>query len=189
MRTLRMATMTVVLIAGSSGAVTAEDELLFGPMTPARVSGDFAYVESISEGTVEELGESMWQTEGSANAYRVTSSDPRFGGDATTTTDWIGFYPPSLVATAETEWLVEDQHGSWSGLSRSIASMADEDPINVPEQVVLTGSGAYAGLSAHLIVDYSDETFLGAIIPDEMPDLPADWLEIYQASIPADHDE
>ena len=60
--------------------------------------------------------------------------------------------------------------------------MGDDDPINADEQVILDGSGAYAGLTAYLIIDSEDETFLGAIIPDEMPELPADWLDIYQSA-------
>ena len=59
--------------------------------------------------------------------------------------------------------------------------MADEDPINVDEQVILEGSGAYEGLTAYVIVDHSNETFIGAIIPAEMPELPEDWMDIYQS--------
>ena len=60
--------------------------------------------------------------------------------------------------------------------------MADDDPVNTAAHIILDGSGAYEGLTAYVIVDHEKEAFIGAIIPDVMPELPPDWLVIYQAA-------
>jgi hypothetical protein len=172
----------VALIAGSASLVVAAEEPLFGPMTPARVSGELMPTDARSEGTVQELGELMYRVEGVTGNYEVSSDDARLGGSARLTADWIGYYPPALVAVDDSVWLIEDDRGSWSGSTHVISSMADEDPIDVNERVDLDGSGAYEGLTAYLIIDWAEESFVGAIIPDEMPELPADWMEQYQAS-------
>ena len=166
--------------------VVAQQEPLFGPMTPARVSGGFTRTGGDYEGTVQELGELMYQVEGVTGKYSVSSDDARLGGTAKTTTDWIGHwighYPPALIAVGDTAWLIEDDRGTWTGSTRTIGSIADEDPINTSEQVHLDGSGAYEGLTAYLVVDWEQDSFVGALIPDEMPELPDDWMEQYQAS-------
>jgi len=183
MRMLCVAIITVALLAGSAIGVTGQEEELFGPMAPARVMGEFVHEGIVSEGTVEELGELMVRTEGAVSAYRWTSSDPRLGGHGTATGDWTGWYPPALVAAFETIWMIENEQGTWSGSSRGVASIGDEDPVNTDEQVVLVGSGAYEGLTAYLVLDGDAETFLGAIIPAEMPELPDDWLAAYQSVV------
>ena len=181
MRSLLIGIITVALMAGSAIGVWGQAEPLFGPMTPSRVSGAWVYEGVVSDGRVEQLGELMFETVGAVTTYRVTSSDSRLGGTATATRDWIGWYPPAGVAVVDTSWLIEDSDGAWAGSTRRAASMADEDPINVDEQVILLeGSGAYESLTAYVIVDRFDETFIGAIIPAEMPELPEDWIDDYQ---------
>jgi hypothetical protein len=182
MRTLLVAVAAVALVAGSASMVVAQREPLFGPMTPGRVSGELTRTGGDYEGTVQELGELMYRVEGVTGNYEVSSDDARLGGVARTTTDWIGHYPPALVAVGDTAWLIEDDRGAWSGSTHTIASIADEDPINTSEQVHLDGSGAYEGLTAYLVVDWAEESFVGALIPDQMPELPDDWLEQYQAA-------
>jgi len=182
MRTLLVAITAVALVAGSASMVVAQREPLFGPMTPARVNGELTAIEARTEGTMQELGELMYRVDGATGSYEVSSDDARLGGTATMTTDWIGHYPPALVAIVDITWLIEDDRGTWSGSTHTVASMADEDPINTDEQVHLDGSGAYEGLTAYLVVDWTEETFVGALIPDEMPELPDDWMEQYQAA-------
>lgn len=175
----------------ASGAVAADDdELVFGPMMPARISGEWHYQELVSDGVVEMDDDLVGHMEGAVTRYRVTSDDPRFGGPATATGRWDGWWPPALVAMVESEWVVGTAGDTWTGSNRMAASMADEDPLNVPEQLFLDGAGAYEGLTAYVVVDHEDESYVGVIIPDEMPELPPDWVEIWQASYeePADGD-
>lgn len=173
---------TAALLLASSTGVAALDEPLFGPMTPARVSGTWVYQGTRSEGNIEQSGEFTMTRTGAESSYAVTSDDVRLGGVATATNDLTGWYPPALVFVLDTDWLIEDVAGSWSGSSHFVASMADDDPINADERVVLDGSGAYEGLTAYLLIADGDETFVGVILPDEMPELPADWPDIYQAA-------
>lgn len=183
MHTVTRASISMALLVGAATVSVAADEPLFGPMAPARVSGTWVYADAVSDGQVEKLpGELMFATTGGVTTYDVTGDDLRLGGTATLTRDWTGAYPPALVMVMDTEWHIEDEAGAWTGSSRRLASMADLDPVNVAEQVILDGSGAYEGLSAYLIVDWEQESFLGAIIPDDMPEIPADWVEIYQSA-------
>jgi hypothetical protein len=182
MRTFALIASASILVAATAVGVSAEDEPLFGPMTPARIDGGWVWADAYEEGQVEQLGELMFQSSGGSATYHVTSGDPRFKGTATVTGDWISAYPPALVSVADRDWRIKDDAGAWMGSDRRLASMADEDPLNVPEQVILDGSGAYEGLTAFVIIDLEMNSFVGAIIPDQMPVLPDDWLEVYQAT-------
>ena len=174
--------LTAAMLLAASAGVAAQDEPLFGPMTPARVSGTWIYQGTSSEGRVERSGEFTMTRTGAVSSYAITSDDVRLGGVATATSSMSGWYPPALVFVVDTDWVMEDAEGSWSGSSHFVASMADDDPINADERVVLDGSGAYEGLTAYLLIADADETFVGVILPDEMPELPADWMDIYQAA-------
>lgn len=182
MRPLSIAAMVTALVIGSAGAAWAADQPLFGPMSPGRVVGELTAIDTGSEGSIEELGELMYRVEDAVATYRLDSDDARLGGILTSTGSWTGYYPPALVAISDVAWLIEDERGTWSGSSHGVSSMADGDPINVNERVDLDGAGAYAGLTAYLVIDWAEETFVGALIPDVMPELPDDWMEIYQAS-------
>lgn len=184
MRRLGPMAVAAVLVVATGAGVVAEDEPLFGPNSPARLDGELIWQADQEEGQeqVEQLGELMFRSSGNSTTYRVTSGDARFKGTATVTGDWIGAFPPALVFVADRAWRLEDDLGAWTGNGRRLVSMADDDPLNVEEQVILDGSGAYEGLTAFVIIDFEAERFVGAIIPDEMPELPEDWLEIYQAA-------
>ena len=179
---------SIVVAAAAAGGVSAQEEPLFGPMAPARLEGGWVLTNISDEGQVEQLGELMFESSGGFATFHVTSDDPRFKGTATVNGDWIGHYPPALVAVADSNWRMEDDWGAWMGSSRHLASMGDDSPLNADEQVILDGSGAYEGLTAYVIIDHAAEAFVGAIIPDVMPELPADWLEILQASSNDDPD-
>ena len=179
MRTLGTTIVTVALVTSMASGALAEEELPFGPMTPARVSGELAYLDS-TEANIVAFADLMYTYEGGSTVYALSSDDPRLGGTATSTFDGIGWYPPALVATGTTTWTIEDVRGSWTGGHRDIASTADVDPLNAASLVVLTGRGAYEGLTAHLRIDTGTERFVGAITPEQMPELPDDWMEIYQ---------
>jgi hypothetical protein len=182
MRVFGTVSIAAVLFIATAGAVSAQAEPLFGPMAPARIAGGWVHTGDYREGQVEQLGELMYQVTGTVTTVDVTSDDARFNGTATATGDLIGHYPPALVAVVDTNWLIEDDAGAWMGSSRQLASMADDDPVNTAPHLILDGSGAYEGLTAYVIVDPEEETFVGAIVPDEMPELPPDWVEIYEAS-------
>ena len=172
----------VLLVTPGVGAAGQDEEPLFGPMAPARISGEWVYTDVYEEGEVEQLGELMFSSTGGYSTYRVTSGDPRFEGTATVTGDWISAYPPALVTVADRDWRLEDDAGAWAGSDRRLLSMADDDPLNAAEQAILDGSGAYEGLTAFVIIDFETQSFVGAIIPDQMPELPPDWMEVYQAA-------
>lgn len=182
MRTVRSVSISLALLTGIATVSMAADEPPFGPMAPARVSGTWKYSDAVSEGQVERLpGELMFEVTGAVATYEVASDDARLSGTGTATRAWVTAYPPALVMVVDTDWRLENESGAWAGSSRRLASMADDDPLNVAEQVILDGSGAYAGLTAYLIIESAEQSFLGAIIPDEMPEIPADWVEIYQS--------
>lgn len=182
MRTVGIVSIASILFIATAGGVPAQDEPLFGPMAPARIDGGWVDNGDYREGQVEQLGELMYRTTGTVTTADVTSDDARFKGTATATVDLIGHYPPALVAVVDADWRIEDGAGAWSGSSRQLASLADDDPVNTGPRIILEGSGAYEGLTAYVIVDSERQTFVGAIIPDEMPELPSDWMDVYQAA-------
>lgn len=182
MRTCSVVAAASILVVATSVGVWAGDEPLFGPATPARIEGGWVYEADLEEGELEQLGQLMYRSSGGSALFRVTSGDARFKGAATVTGDWIGSYPPALVTVTDNHWRIEDGAGTWAGSDRHLVSMADNDPLNVEEQVILDGLGAYEGLTAYVIIDFETESFVGAIIPDRMPELPDDWLEVYQAA-------
>lgn len=180
MRELPLLLISAALVTLPGVVVASDEEPLFGPMTPARISGEWVHQELLTEGDVDMVGELMASMDGARSRFTVTSDDPRFGGVTEVIGSWDGWWPPALVVISESQWVVGDGGDTWTGSSRQAASMADDDPINVPEQLFLDGAGAYEGLTAYVIIDHATETFIGVILPDEMPELPPDWMEIWQ---------
>jgi hypothetical protein len=112
------------------------------------------------------------QTRGfTMSGLMVTSSDPRFSG----VYSYVGNndqYPGGIKAQAgRTE--IRSDDGAWVGASTEYVVDGDL------ETMVLAGEGAYAGLTAYLVVDWGQPArpFTGIIFPGKMPEAPAGSTE------------
>jgi hypothetical protein len=173
LRLLATATVVLVLMLGMVVSVTAQEEALPDPMAPAFVTG------SISAGTVTAVTpgyvEGIEETRGAeASGLTVVSSDPRLAGSFSSTGNWDGYCTSACpgrgifqVRSAIIE--IRGEAGSWRGPTTALAS----EEVDI-DTMLLTGEGAYGGLSAYLGVDWSSEptAFQGAIFPREMPPTP-----------------
>jgi hypothetical protein len=105
--------------------------------------------------------------------------DPRLSGRVTVALnanaveeqDGVEIVPQALSLHIENEW------GSWTGrgtsLSRGRGSLAPDEATNL-DTILLSGAGAYDGLSAYLIMDgtASPATVEGAIFAGGLPPFP-----------------
>ena len=169
LRLLAIAAVALVLMLGMAVSVTAREDALADPMAPAFVTG------SISAGTVTAVTpgyvEGVEETRGAgAIGLAVVSSDPRLAGTFDSLGNWDGYCTSACpgkgifqVRSAVIE--IRGQTGSWRGPTTALAS----EEIDI-DTMLLTGEGAYEGLNAYLVVDWSGEpaVFQGAIFPSAM---------------------
>lgn len=168
MRTLRLSlagTAMLVLLGASSGAVTAQ-EATADPMAPAAVTGTVTGAPMTSSGT-STTGDGFQETEGVQYVNTLVASDARLSGEVTYTGHWR--YYPGMFQIEAASRVIANDGGRWVGTATALATPS----INT-DTVVLRGEGAYEGLTAYLVMDYSTEpaTFVGAIFPGEMPSAP-----------------
>ena len=90
---------------------------------------------------------------------------------------WIGGTIDDLrdVAVFTAPHRIDNEAGSWSGTGTGVIhagpGVSDEDALDF-YTVLLTGEGAYQGLSAFLIADFAPEVgadIKGAVFPGEAP--------------------
>ena len=143
----------------------------------AHVTGEMTPTETRDEGTATYTPRAM-EYRGVVQDYDVVSSDPRLSGQLTLQLghDTI-FGVPGTSAFAGIG-RIENDEGAWEGPSRGVGYPDTNDTY---VQVVLTGSGAYEGLTAVLDGNNSANelvfVFEGSIFPGALPELPAGAAE------------
>lgn len=130
--------------------------------SPASATGtvdDWKVVSTGSRTTVD----GVLQVRDILHRHHWSVSDPRLAGDVTYRGAWDR-YPGIQVESGWYE-VVNDQ-GSWSGPA---TAQPETDTI------ILTGSGAYEGLTAYVTLDWTDNTaaIRAVIFPGAMPPTPA----------------
>jgi hypothetical protein len=122
------------------------------PMAAASVSGTLGEVDFNADGTV-------------GTADMVTSSDPRLGGVLTYVETKVHYPGDIMVGASRAE--IRSDDGAWVGTGT-------ESSAGMGETMILTGEGAYAGLTAYLNLDWGQigRPFKGIIFPGEMPEPP-----------------
>jgi len=175
MRTLRMSllgTVILALLAGSSGAVVAQD--LTGPMAPA-------YFTFTLEPTAEPEGiggdsdSFEFEVRGVEEVEIVAASDPRASGVLTTfgNANALEVDDGGFMTAATSVRLVNDG-GAWSGTGGAVQAFV-EDRGFATVLAVLTGEGDYEGLTLVMTQYYDDDAQArqGVIVPsDKVPPFP-----------------
>lgn len=109
----------------------------------------------------------------------IEATDPRLTGSLVRVlnADTYQVSPTEDVMVQTDLWRIETEQGTWLGESTGLShfgEIADEAATEIGT-VVLTGDGAYEGLSAYLFVDWAPEVgadVQGAIFAGEMPPAP-----------------
>ena len=177
MRTLRLSlagTAILMLLAGLSGVVVAQDEEALATDGPHRFSGPCTYAGSYgSESSGSEDG--RWWRHGYLGRCRSEMDDPRLSGDLWTLWNHESVGGGIHCGTGEvltgTVELVNDG-GSWVGTMRGYI-------VNGPRthfwQLDLNGTGAYEGLSALAYAigpGGGAHEFEGFVFPGALPTYP-----------------
>ena len=190
MRAIKTTTISILavgLLAGSAVGVAAQDEEAAAePSTPAKVAGT---IDGTAQDLVQEPTETVVDgvlevrgviTEGD----RFEMDDPRLTGTVTLAVN-VDVHKVSDfedVVAGSFALRLDNEAGSWSGQGTSVghggAGMSQEEMLGL-DTWVLTGAGAYEGLSTILLVDPVGDlpTVEGVIFAGEMPpapELPAD---------------
>ena len=177
MRTLRLflaGTVILTLLGGPSSAVLGQED---DAELPVPASVVITASEEGHEGEVVlEPGADYAVVRGAKSWWTWDATDPRLSGTVTLVAS-VHRYPKlyGLTLTAGL-WTVTNEHGAWRGEARGFA-----DGRHDVMQAVLTGEGAYDGLTAYLSwvglddawVGSDDENAIrGVIIADELPPFP-----------------
>jgi hypothetical protein len=160
------ASLMVAVTALGTAAQTPPPDAL----APASVTGTLGAGEGDPTPGERSEQDGIVQTRGfTMSGLDVTSSDPRLAGEysyAGNSDEYAGGVRAQAGSVA-----IRDDLGAWVGTSTEILGAAVGDI----ETILLAGEGAYAGLTAYLIVDWSQPTrpFKGIIFAGEMPEPPA----------------
>jgi hypothetical protein len=161
MRTIgRLATglaATIIVLAGTVPGIVAQSPDASpptpDPMAAAAVTGKIGPVDFNGSGTV-------------GTAQNVTSSDPRLGGVLTYVENKDVYQGDIGVGASRAE--IRSDHGAWVGTGTEYFTDTGL------ETLILTGEGAYSGLTAYLNLDWGTigRPFTGIIFPGAMPEPP-----------------
>jgi len=174
--------LAIGLLAGSAVGVVAQDEEAAAePSTPAKVAGtiDSEAGDLVQEPTDTVVDGVLEVRGGVAEGDRFEMDDPRLTGAVTLAfnldvhkpSDFVDIMPAALALR------IENEAGSWSGQGTGVfhggGTIPQEEVFNL-DTWLLTGAGAYEGLSAILIVDPTEDppTVEGVIFAGEMPPFP-----------------
>lgn len=146
----------------------------FGPgLGPATVEGTVVGGEWPDAGS-EALGNDMYEWVSPPAVATWESSDQRLSGDGSFIEHGLQHFT-SYTGLRTSDWTIENDGGSWRGTGNAYSS-ADGGR----DFVMLTGSGAYEGLSAYIAIGPGDtvdgevdsRAFEGVIFPGAPPSDP-----------------
>jgi hypothetical protein len=179
-RVAALAAATLLLAVLGVGALVAGAQSP-SPPPPEDVAGQPAWVTgTVSGGTLAGTPEVKVE-EGVTRSYpyhwrdmRLTTSDSRLSGTLHTIYNQdvysgaAGDVSQFLVGAGA--YRIENEAGSWEGPSIFL-NLGSSGTATVSDNSVVVGSGAYEGLSAFLVFEFSSNpgTVVGAIFPGEMP--------------------
>ena len=185
MRDIRSSLSTILaigLVAGSAGAVAAQDEAS-DPSAAAWVTGSVVFASGCENATVSTEDGVLRQRGlrcGANSPQQWQSDDPRFAGtgivahssDAYTTDD--GTY--QVISSA---FEVRNDAGGWQCTNADglLAGTSLFDASLQEFRMTCLGDGDYAGTTAILVVDFTDldaptKPFEGLVFPGDVPPLP-----------------
>lgn len=137
----------------------------------AKVTG--AITGGLAEDETMTPGEFAMEHRGLTGRGRSFTSDDRLDGEAEVTWQWDDFTPDDFDGAALKTMLIRiwNDEGSWEGVAHGIR-YPEEMYGDAHTAGLLSGSGAYDGLSAYLRWDADNHqyTFEGLIFPGDMPE-------------------
>jgi hypothetical protein len=163
----------VVLVCLALGGVPAGAQspapAAADPMAPATVTGIERSTGSMGLGTTT-YDRGVTRIEGATSTGVWEASDPRLSGEVTYVGNWHRYSTAPAFQVEAASRVVVNEGGGWVGTATALAG----DKVGNYDTVVLTGEGAYAGLTAYVLMDWTKDpaTFVGAIFPGEMPSPP-----------------
>lgn len=176
----------VGLLAGSAVGVAAQDEEPTGSTYfTGTIARDGTLVSEPSETVVDGILEGRGIVfEGES----IETTDARMTGTLSRALNGnvhkVGDFEELVLETAA--WRIENEGGSWSGQGSALihggAEMSDDEATDL-DTILLTGEGAYEGLTAYVIADWTEDPVVieGAVVVGEAPPVP----ELPSASEPA----
>ena len=181
LRTTTISILALGLLAGSAVGVAAQDEAEV-PTGASYFTGTIGASDVTGEPT-EAVVDGVLEVRGLMREGPIEATDPRLTGSLSRVLDFdvhsVGDLEDVVLFSAPHR--IENDAGSWSGTGTGVihagADLSAEEELDF-YTVVLTGEGAYEGLSAFLLADFAPEVgadIKGAVFPGEMPEpLPAE---------------
>lgn len=170
MRKIKTATISILalaLLAGSAGAVAAQDE---PSMEMAEVMGRATFVEGeIVEPKFSETPDGVFVGDGLVVVHIWDTNDPRLDGEATRTVNFR--FDTDFTNGIESEAMVlSNDGGSWVGDGWGYKVGTDGSGFSA-----LSGRGGYEGLTAFVVRGPNQGSgwdLNGIIFPSERPEVP-----------------
>lgn len=133
-----------------------------GPQDPAAVTGTVGGLETVADPSIE-YGPVRHTQTGRQVQSTWDASDARLDGVMLATSTVAGF-PAGRFEVEAVDLAVTNAAGRWAGSGTALD--ANERWVLT---TVLTGEGAYDGLTAYVTIDWIERTLSGAIFPGPMP--------------------
>lgn len=137
-------------------------------MASATVQGQ-VFFNGVTSSGVANIDDGFWRMEDMGISMRVDADDDRLDGTGSVRYNSSKYPFPLEVQAGIYEFGSDD--GRWIGTMTALT----EPTLSIDrDTVILTGEGAYDGLSAYLLIDWSNSPaeFIGGIFPGEMPPYP-----------------
>jgi len=180
MRTLRLAlagTVTLALL-GLGGATVAQDEE-DAPVTVTQVTGEAFSDRTMNQGAWTDV-DGGGQQRGAVFEHDIEWSDPRLPSlmrlHENLNIHWVGDEDAAWTLVGNVR--LEGEEGAWTGAEYGLGEDSPTGATLQPRMMLLTGEGAYEGLSAVLqrqhevITTASRPVFEGYIFEGELPPMP-----------------
>lgn len=153
------------MVPSAVGVAGQENETTADPMAPVFVTG--AVGEMAGTVWTHPRKETVWTGE-------IRCDDPRLDGTLSYSENEVWFKRDVNISVHARVWeLAPAPDGPWLGTATMFGTITG--PVYLDEEtVVLVGQGPLEGLSAYLMVDWTQDpvVFQGAIFPGEMPEFP-----------------
>jgi hypothetical protein len=169
-----IAIVAIAMLAGTSIGAAAQDGAE-DPTAPAYFTGTSGEPAQVVEGEVTETetGNSMTGFQFLGIPFEAT--DPRISGTLDIAANGSGQGVPEGFARLESRtYRIVNDAGSWSGTGSNLFALQRDEPAIDVETFLLSGEGAYEGLSAYIVIDFMGEPLVrGVILSQELATFPA----------------